>query len=225
MSDAPINVDLSETVKSITKHTMRCSGLERKIQIGDSELATILQRVASNYKCSACVLALRRQAHMHVVATCNNGHRVFEKDIPLVHAEDFQLFHHHLRRPLPIIIDNAAADQRLKDDPFFVAHPRVRFYAAAPIYDSSQGYHGTLCIIDEKPKARFTLKEADFLCSCATVVANILQVQSRNREGREKENTSPIRKSFGTISKGPLNDQMTLPNSAQCSFSLELCDA
>eukprot|EP00928_Gymnodinium_smaydae_P057159 TRINITY_DN4043_c0_g1_i1.p1 TRINITY_DN4043_c0_g1~~TRINITY_DN4043_c0_g1_i1.p1 ORF type:complete len:159 (-),score=26.38 TRINITY_DN4043_c0_g1_i1:328-804(-) len=154
---------------------MKCSEFERDLQIADSKLANLLQRVASNYECSSCVLAVRRKTHVHVVATCSNGHRVFEKDIPLVHEETFQLFHHHLRRPVPIIINNAADDLRLKNDPFVVAEPHVRFYAAAPILSSSQGCHGTLCIIDEKPKAGFSLKEAELLCSCATVVAGILQ--------------------------------------------------
>eukprot|EP00928_Gymnodinium_smaydae_P000286 TRINITY_DN10107_c0_g1_i1.p1 TRINITY_DN10107_c0_g1~~TRINITY_DN10107_c0_g1_i1.p1 ORF type:complete len:190 (-),score=21.51 TRINITY_DN10107_c0_g1_i1:85-621(-) len=177
MSVAPTDVGRSETGKTTMKHTTRCSDLERDHQSAKSKLAHVLQRVASNYKCSSCVLAFRQKTYMHVIATCRSGHSVIEKDIPLIDEEEFQLFHHHIRRPIPIIIDDAADDHRLKGDPFVVADPHVRFYAAAPIYSASQDCQGTLCIIDDKPKTCFSLKEADFLCGCATAVARILQLQ------------------------------------------------
>eukprot|EP00928_Gymnodinium_smaydae_P067102 TRINITY_DN50037_c0_g1_i1.p1 TRINITY_DN50037_c0_g1~~TRINITY_DN50037_c0_g1_i1.p1 ORF type:complete len:184 (-),score=33.50 TRINITY_DN50037_c0_g1_i1:114-665(-) len=147
--------------------------------VGDLELHELLMRVAAYYDSSSCVLALREEARLHVVAVSQAGRIVFEKDTVLIDGEQFQLFHHHLSRPLPIIIDDAASDDRLLSDPCVVDHPHVRFFAAAPICPVNQnrqeGHHGTLCIVDNEPKADFTLMEAEYLCEQAGAVARIVQ--------------------------------------------------
>eukprot|EP00928_Gymnodinium_smaydae_P071554 TRINITY_DN55101_c0_g1_i1.p1 TRINITY_DN55101_c0_g1~~TRINITY_DN55101_c0_g1_i1.p1 ORF type:complete len:186 (-),score=27.99 TRINITY_DN55101_c0_g1_i1:252-809(-) len=146
--------------------------------VGDPELHDALMKIAAHYNCSMCVLALRRHAHVHIVGICKKGHLVFEKDSHVLDEEKFQLFHHHLRRPLPIIVYDAAADRRLSRDGCVVGHPHVRFYAAAPILFADQERreeHGTLCIVDNKPKAGFSLMEAEYLCEQATAVASLVE--------------------------------------------------
>eukprot|EP00928_Gymnodinium_smaydae_P001687 TRINITY_DN10605_c1_g1_i3.p1 TRINITY_DN10605_c1_g1~~TRINITY_DN10605_c1_g1_i3.p1 ORF type:complete len:173 (+),score=22.83 TRINITY_DN10605_c1_g1_i3:59-577(+) len=144
----------------------------------DPRLRDALARVASHYGCSSCVLALREGKRMTVVAVCNEGHLVSKQDVPLVDEDTFQLFHHHLRRPVPTILYDAADDKRVQNEPCVNGELHVRFYAAAPIYSSTMECNGTLCIVDTAPKACFSLKEADYLCEQAKTVAGMLQLDA-----------------------------------------------
>eukprot|EP00928_Gymnodinium_smaydae_P068359 TRINITY_DN51473_c0_g1_i1.p1 TRINITY_DN51473_c0_g1~~TRINITY_DN51473_c0_g1_i1.p1 ORF type:complete len:178 (-),score=22.59 TRINITY_DN51473_c0_g1_i1:205-738(-) len=142
------------------------------------KLRDILVDVASHYGCSSCALALRKEESLHVVALCSEGHLVFEQEMQLIDEDQFQLFHHHARRSLPTIIDDAAHDARLKHDPCVLGNPHVRFYAAAPIYSLSQECLGTLCIVDKQPNTCFSLKNAEYLCDQASIVASIVQTMT-----------------------------------------------
>eukprot|EP00928_Gymnodinium_smaydae_P075676 TRINITY_DN58692_c0_g1_i1.p1 TRINITY_DN58692_c0_g1~~TRINITY_DN58692_c0_g1_i1.p1 ORF type:complete len:205 (+),score=28.18 TRINITY_DN58692_c0_g1_i1:58-672(+) len=144
----------------------------------DSRVRIVLMNVASHYGCGSCVLALRRQSLLHVVAVNSKGQIVFRKDVGLIDQEEFQLYHHHIDRSLPTIIFDAAGDWRLKSDPCVIGIPHVRFYAASPIY-LSQNCLGTLCIIDDMPKVRFDLDEAQYLCDQARLVAGLVHMYDR----------------------------------------------
>eukprot|EP00928_Gymnodinium_smaydae_P094091 TRINITY_DN7856_c0_g1_i2.p1 TRINITY_DN7856_c0_g1~~TRINITY_DN7856_c0_g1_i2.p1 ORF type:complete len:180 (-),score=17.80 TRINITY_DN7856_c0_g1_i2:227-766(-) len=155
-------------------------GLVRKDNEGvfgfcDSELHQVLMNVAAHYRCHSCVLSVLHTARMHVVAVAGSGHLTFEQEIPLLDEGEFQLFYHHLRRPLPVIIQDASGDKRAEGDAFDVGGLTVRFYAAAPIYYSSQECYGTLCIVDDLPRPSFSLREAGHLCEQAADLAKIMQ--------------------------------------------------
>eukprot|EP00928_Gymnodinium_smaydae_P029194 TRINITY_DN22058_c0_g1_i1.p1 TRINITY_DN22058_c0_g1~~TRINITY_DN22058_c0_g1_i1.p1 ORF type:complete len:192 (-),score=26.02 TRINITY_DN22058_c0_g1_i1:388-963(-) len=175
-------INLTVTMNAATKDAKTCSHVEDGLDIREPALKNVLKTVASNYECSACVLALRRSTHIHVLAICSAGRVVFDKHVPLIDEDEFQLFHHHLRRPLPTIINNTMNDERLKANAFVAGDPHVRFYAAAPIVFSGQDCHGTLCIVDEKARSRFSLKETGFLRDSAAHVARILELQGTDRE-------------------------------------------
>eukprot|EP00928_Gymnodinium_smaydae_P083111 TRINITY_DN66372_c0_g1_i1.p1 TRINITY_DN66372_c0_g1~~TRINITY_DN66372_c0_g1_i1.p1 ORF type:complete len:200 (-),score=27.56 TRINITY_DN66372_c0_g1_i1:94-693(-) len=148
----------------------------------ESEVSAIMMDLASHYRCSVCVLALRRNQQIHLNAKCKMGKTVFESDVNLNDndGDAFQLFHHHIGRRLPIVIYDAACDEKVRTDPFVVEAPHVRFYAAAPIFSADGVCLGTLCIVDTGPRASFELSEADTLCQQASVVARLLGERSKD---------------------------------------------
>jgi len=60
-----------------------------------------------------------------------------------------------------LIVENAAKDERFKDNPFVTEHPKIRFYAGCPLV--LHGYRiGTICVIDMKSRA-FTEEDRQLL--------------------------------------------------------------
>lgn len=53
---------------------------------------------------------------------------------------------------VPLIVPDALADARFRDNPLVVGEPHVRFYAGFPLVVEGQPV-GVLCIIDDRPRA------------------------------------------------------------------------
>jgi GAF domain-containing protein/ribonuclease BN (tRNA processing enzyme) len=51
-----------------------------------------------------------------------------------------------------MIVPDALADPRFRDNPVVAEYPRVRFYAGAPIHSPDGHVLGTLCILDLRPR-------------------------------------------------------------------------
>jgi len=68
-----------------------------------------------------------------------------------------------------LVVEDATRDERFRDNPLVVGGPRIRFYAGAPLRNSTGLPVGTLCLIDTKAR-RFAAHERDVLLSFARLV-------------------------------------------------------
>jgi len=59
----------------------------------------------------------------------------------------------------PFIVLNAAIDPDLADHPFVTGAPFIRFYAGAPFFDDTGAIIGSLAVIDDQPRFRFTAED------------------------------------------------------------------
>jgi len=60
---------------------------------------------------------------------------------------------HALEQTTPLVIADAQADPRFRDNPLVTGEPFIRFYAGVPIRLGAGSALGTLCVLDTKPRA------------------------------------------------------------------------
>lgn len=80
-----------------------------------------------------------------------------------------------------LVIPDALADTRFRDNPFVVGEPGIRFYAGAPLRTADGHSLGTLCIVDTEPRAGLDADERTILVSLARAASELLEV-ARVRE-------------------------------------------
>lgn len=73
-----------------------------------------------------------------------------------------------------LVITDTAADERVKDNPFVVRDPHVRFYAGSPLTTYDHHNMGTLCVFDLEPKVLTVIQEK-MLHRLARQVTRLLQ--------------------------------------------------
>eukprot|EP00747_Dinoflagellata_sp_TGD_P084751 gnl/TRDRNA2_/TRDRNA2_162642_c3_seq2.p1 gnl/TRDRNA2_/TRDRNA2_162642_c3~~gnl/TRDRNA2_/TRDRNA2_162642_c3_seq2.p1 ORF type:complete len:213 (-),score=41.16 gnl/TRDRNA2_/TRDRNA2_162642_c3_seq2:208-846(-) len=114
-------------------------------------------------------------AQKYEVASCVVSHEVNGKLFlgpslgPLPSGEQIArcepvILRHPFKRELPIIIEDALKDSRFNGAKTLdLGSEPLRFYAHVPLIFENGAYMGTLCILDTKPRAKFALRDAEFL--------------------------------------------------------------
>jgi PAS domain S-box-containing protein len=77
-----------------------------------------------------------------------------------------------------MVVENATADPRFRENPFVTGEPYVRFYAGAPLITSSGARIGSLCVIDSTTRS-ITEEQKQLLRGLA--VQAILQLELRRK--------------------------------------------
>ena len=84
---------------------------------------------------------------------------------------------HAILQDAPFMVEDAATDERFRDNPLVLADPRIRFYAGVPLRDRSGLPMGTLCVIDREPR-RLRTAELQALCDLADIASSEFQVKT-----------------------------------------------
>ena len=108
---------------------------------------------------------------------------------------DLAFCYHAIRSDQILIVPDAAADPRFRDNPLVTGAPGIRFYAGAPLVTPEGHALGTLCIIDTKPRD-FPQEEADRLSRYAVAVMQGLLLRLGAEESQEFAKTAERKSAF-----------------------------
>jgi PAS domain S-box-containing protein len=75
------------------------------------------------------------------------------------------------------IVSDASKDSRFQDNPLVTGFPNIRFYAGAPLKTLSGHALGTICVIDQKPRA-FSEREQRLLSALARQVISQIELNA-----------------------------------------------
>ncbi len=108
---------------------------------------------------------------------------------------------HAIRSDQVMVVGDALADDRFRDNPLVVAEPKIRFYAGAPLIDSDGHALGTLCVIDHVPRTLSPLLSQMLEILANQVVARLelrRQFIAMEREARARTRAeSDLRRTVG----------------------------
>lgn len=80
----------------------------------------------------------------------------------------------------PLVVENALLDERFAANPLVLGPPHIRFYAGSPLR-TQRGYNlGTLCVIDQKPRA-FSERQQKWLTQLAELLMRELEWRHLSR--------------------------------------------
>ncbi len=90
-----------------------------------------------------------------------------------------------LERPEPVVVHNAAMDERFRDNPFVTGSlGDVRFYASAPLTTPGGVIIGRLCVFDDEPRT-LTPEQEHALTVLADRIVDVLELRLRSRQLEE----------------------------------------
>ncbi len=105
----------------------------------------------------------------------------FKSCIGLTEAEvprEITLCHHTIQQSKVMVVPDAAADTRFMCSPLVTTHPKVRFYAAAPILNEDGYGLGAVCVLDRVPR-QFSECQLSILQSLARLAIEQLEMRKQ----------------------------------------------
>ncbi|RKO25345.1 GAF domain-containing protein [Pseudarthrobacter phenanthrenivorans] len=76
-----------------------------------------------------------------------------------------------------LVINDTLADDRFASNPLVVGEPHIRFYAGFPLHGPRGWNIGTLCVIDQQPRA-FSASDRQVLQTLARIVQNRIDART-----------------------------------------------
>ncbi|RZS87537.1 diguanylate cyclase (GGDEF)-like protein [Motilibacter rhizosphaerae] len=90
-----------------------------------------------------------------------------------------------MHEPDLLVVPDATADPRFRDNPYVTGPDHVRFYAGAPLVDASGAALGAVCVVHDEPRELLP-EEAEALRAAAEEVRTQLQLRRSLRELTER---------------------------------------
>ncbi|MES1258553.1 MAG: GAF domain-containing protein, partial [Acidobacteriota bacterium] len=87
---------------------------------------------------------------------------------------------HAIAQNDPFVVLDTLLDPRFRDNPLVAGSPGIRFYAGAPLRRDLGSALGTLCVIDTRPHASFSPRDAAILTELAGLVTEQMEQRLRN---------------------------------------------
>jgi GAF domain-containing protein len=110
----------------------------------DPALDRICEEARQHFAVPICTLTLLDQARQRIKAA--QGLEPGET------PRDVAFCNYTILSDEVLVIEDALADDRVKDNPFVTGTPFIRFYAGAPLIFLKNIRLGALCLIDTKPR-------------------------------------------------------------------------
>jgi GAF domain-containing protein len=82
------------------------------------------------------------------------------------------------------MVTDARDDARFSSSPLVTGDPNIRFYAGAPLRTPTGKRIGTLCVIDNKARARLTDEQSEMLAALADRTMVAMERRKTLRQGR-----------------------------------------
>ncbi|KAG2489421.1 hypothetical protein HYH03_012059 [Edaphochlamys debaryana] len=117
--------------------------------------------------------------------------------------------------PEVLVVENALEDIRFRNNPLVLGPPHIRFYAGCPLVAANGMRLGSLCVIDNKPRA-FDAESCNMLANMAEMVIReiekdtLLEQQKARSELLTQQNSQLIR-ALDCFQEGIMLVNMSLP--------------
>ena len=89
-----------------------------------------------------------------------------------------------IRQSLPMVVEDAASDPRVQNNPLVLGEPHIRFYAGAPIINRQGLALGSVCLIDTVPRSFGTV---DRMVLAQLTVTALAAIERRRDEKTQSE--------------------------------------
>lgn len=110
----------------------------------DPELGEITQFAAALCQAPIAMVSLVESERQRFLTTVG----LEERDTP----RPTSFCAHAMLSPKPMVVPDAADDDRFESNPLVTGQPHIRFYAGAPLISHEGAPLGSLCVIDTKPR-------------------------------------------------------------------------